>query len=106
MVSAEEEAEMCCVCLEELPSNEDDVRTLSCGHCFHRCSVDEWLQRCPTCPLCKARAKPSTAGTDKSPRQFHDKLHRARDPYRGTTPEQNQALREQTNLHASFTTSC
>merc|ERR1719265_2194585 len=94
MVSAEE-AETCCVCLEELPSPdcEGEIRKLSCGHCFHRCCVDEWLQRCPTCPLCKARAKPSTLGADRPPRQWQDKLHRARDPYRGTTPEQSQRLK-------------
>ncbi|RKO93732.1 putative anaphase-promoting complex subunit, partial [Blyttiomyces helicus] len=42
------------VCLE---SFEEDtlVRTLSCGHLFHRACIDRWLlQKIASCPLCRA----------------------------------------------------
>jgi len=94
MVSAEE-ALTCCVCLEDLPSPdcEGEIRELDCGHCFHRCCVDSWLQRNPTCPLCKASAKPTVSSSHSPPRQWQDKLHRPRDPYRSTTPEQSARLK-------------
>ena len=43
----------CSICLE-VPEEDDDVRSLKCGHCFHQACIDPWLtsQR-GACPLCK-----------------------------------------------------
>ena len=43
----------CAICLE-VPEDDDDVRGLKCGHCYHQTCIDPWLtsQR-GACPLCK-----------------------------------------------------
>ena len=45
--------ETCAICLE-VPEDNDDVRSLKCGHCYHQACIDPWLtsQR-GACPLCK-----------------------------------------------------
>jgi hypothetical protein len=44
----------CAICIELL-ENEDEVRGLTCGHCYHQACIDPWLtQRRASCPLCKA----------------------------------------------------
>ncbi|KAH8800508.1 hypothetical protein F5884DRAFT_555101 [Xylogone sp. PMI_703] len=43
---------VCIFCLLAL-LDEDIVRGLSCGHCFHRACIDRWFQGFHhTCPLC------------------------------------------------------
>lgn len=50
----------CSLCLEDMAPPQL-VRALPCGHRFHAsdaCAcpgVDEWLQRCRACPLCRRR---------------------------------------------------
>src|SRR5277367_5497670 len=44
----------CAICIELL-EDEDEVRGLTCGHCYHQTCLDPWLtQRRASCPLCKA----------------------------------------------------
>lgn len=43
----------CAICIEVLDDN-DDVRGLTCGHCYHQKCIDPWLtNRRGACPLCK-----------------------------------------------------
>ncbi|PKU74888.1 Putative RING-H2 finger protein ATL71 [Dendrobium catenatum] len=51
--------ECCVICLENYDDmdegEENPVKILpSCGHVFHATSVDLWLQRNPTCPMCRS----------------------------------------------------
>jgi Ring finger domain len=44
----------CAICIELL-EDDDEVRGLTCGHCYHQTCIDPWLtQRRASCPLCKA----------------------------------------------------
>ena len=47
-----EEEETCPICLVEY-EHGDEIRTLSCGHDFHRDCVDEWLGGHTSCPGCR-----------------------------------------------------
>ena len=43
----------CCVCISACRDGEE-IRSLPCGHAFHRDCVDRWLVSCKqTCPLCR-----------------------------------------------------
>lgn len=43
----------CAICIELL-EDDDEVRGLTCGHCYHQTCLDPWLtQRRASCPLCK-----------------------------------------------------
>jgi Ring finger domain len=42
----------CLVCQFEYETNES-LRRLPCGHCFHKCCVDMWLQEKDVCPYCR-----------------------------------------------------
>lgn len=42
----------CSICLGKYKDN-DDLRELSCTHCFHVECVDKWLKINASCPLCK-----------------------------------------------------
>jgi len=60
----------CAICIELL-EDEDEVRGLTCGHCYHQTCLDPWLtQRRASCPLCKADyyipKPPSTEPNDAS----------------------------------------
>lgn len=52
----------CMVCLTDFAIG-DECRRLPCNHVFHTTCVDEWLQRCTDCPLCKANV-------DRAVRQY------------------------------------
>ena len=52
----------CAVCLDAF-SDGDELRTLSCGHCYHRRCIDHWLLGCTcdeaaTCPQCRQPVSP------------------------------------------------
>ncbi|XBI78124.1 hypothetical protein VPH35_087869 [Triticum aestivum] len=54
----------CAVCPAEY-ADGDELRQLpGCKHAFHRLCVDEWLQRRPSCPLC--RMSPPAVTTEDS----------------------------------------
>lgn len=42
----------CPVCLDSIQV-DDDVKTTSCNHIFHRRCVDQWLSNHNTCPECR-----------------------------------------------------
>merc|ERR1712129_445976 len=42
----------CVICIQDLVDG-DEVRTMPCGHTFHRECMDVWLQRSRFCPLCR-----------------------------------------------------
>lgn len=43
---------ICSICLGKYQDN-DELRELSCTHCFHVECVDKWLKINASCPLCK-----------------------------------------------------
>jgi hypothetical protein len=50
---ADGDAELkCLVCQSEYEDN-DTLRRLPCGHCFHADCVDQWLTRTDQCPYCR-----------------------------------------------------
>lgn len=42
----------CPICLDTFQINED-VRVLSCKHCFHKNCIDSWLRSMLKCPICR-----------------------------------------------------
>lgn len=42
----------CSICLEEFEQN-DQLKKLSCNHCFHIACIDQWLGTKKNCPLCR-----------------------------------------------------
>ena len=46
----------CMICLSEFEQGER-LRRLPCAHVYHQPCIDEWLQRCPECPLCKTNVQ-------------------------------------------------
>jgi Ring finger domain len=47
------QGDSCAICLETL-RDEDHIRCLKCGHCYHQTCIDPWLtSRRGACPLCK-----------------------------------------------------
>ncbi len=40
----------CCICLED---NEIDLKTLLCGHKYHRECIETWFTKEESCPLCR-----------------------------------------------------
>ena len=53
-ISEGNEEQSCGICLEEKNKGQE-CRELSCGHSFHRECIDPWLQKNPTCPLCREK---------------------------------------------------
>jgi|SRR5690606_12359895 len=43
--------DICGICREELMSN---VRVLECKHVFHESCINDWINRCATCPFCRS----------------------------------------------------
>jgi hypothetical protein len=46
----------CTVCQFDYEENEK-IRQLKCGHCFHCECVDNWLEKDKKCPVCKFENK-------------------------------------------------
>ncbi|GAQ83870.1 Zinc finger RING-type domain containing protein [Klebsormidium nitens] len=46
----------CTICLDT-PEEGDVIKRLPCMHIFHQKCIDDWLQRQPLCPICKASVR-------------------------------------------------
>jgi len=59
-MSTEQEKVECQICLEEMKKSVDNIRSLQCGHTFHKSCIDRWEKSSGTCPICrmKTRAQP------------------------------------------------
>lgn len=40
----------CCICLDE---NKENIKTLLCGHKYHKKCIEEWFTKEENCPLCR-----------------------------------------------------
>ncbi|KAM1511925.1 hypothetical protein PS1_024009 [Malus domestica] len=49
---AEETSAECCICLKRLEVGEE-AKEMPCNHRFHPVCIDSWLERRPSCPLCR-----------------------------------------------------
>ncbi|RLN15527.1 hypothetical protein C2845_PM02G13760 [Panicum miliaceum] len=65
----------CCVCISACRDGEE-IRSLPCGHAFHRDCVDRWLARCRrTCPLCRLHVGGGAVGlADEEQHQLSEDL--------------------------------
>ncbi|AQK65336.1 E3 ubiquitin-protein ligase RNF167 [Zea mays] len=64
----------CCVCISACRDG-DDVRSLPCGHAFHRDCVDRWLALCRrTCPLCRLHVGGPAVGLAEQQQQLSEDL--------------------------------
>ena len=41
---------VCSICLDE---DTENIKTLLCGHKFHKDCIEEWVNKEETCPLCR-----------------------------------------------------
>ena len=48
---SENSPEECSICFEEITNN--NLKTLNCGHIFHKNCIDSWLKINPICPYCR-----------------------------------------------------
>jgi len=74
-----EEEETCPICLVEY-SDGDEIRTLSCGHDFHRGCVDEWLRCHTSCPGCRRCFSDSPLDTNQPTPEGGDLAEENYDP--------------------------
>jgi hypothetical protein len=82
--------EACSICLGDL-EDDDQVKEMLCGHCFHTPCLDEWLSRQFVCPLCKRRPTPMSG----------DGLnHRTYSPQPGSGMEPPRTMRDIRQEHA------
>ncbi|KAL3253636.1 hypothetical protein MRX96_054428 [Rhipicephalus microplus] len=44
----------CSICLEDLNADRQEIRALSCRHCFHEQCLKEWFKTERTCPNCRS----------------------------------------------------
>ena len=47
--------EECSICFEEI--KDKDLKSLKCGHFFHKNCIDSWLKINPICPYCREYTK-------------------------------------------------
>lgn len=60
------ESDFCVIC--QIAYEEGDkLATLDCGnsHIYHLCCINNWLERSPTCPLCREEIYPYDENSDK-----------------------------------------
>ena len=61
------ETEDCIMCCE--PIKLEDSKSLRCGHRFHAGCLQTWLQRKPTCPMCREDAREEAASATQRERR-------------------------------------
>lgn len=61
----------CPICLETYTVGED-IRVLSCKHCFHKNCIDSWLKTMLKCPVCR---NPVTKLADSPRYEFYQSLN-------------------------------
>ncbi|KAM0679686.1 hypothetical protein GINT2_002094 [Glugoides intestinalis] len=61
----------CPICLETYSAGED-IRLLSCKHCFHKNCIDSWLKTMLKCPVCR---NPVTKLADSPRYEFYQSLN-------------------------------
>lgn len=44
----------CSICLSDFCKDQTILRSLPCGHSFHRDCIDRWFERSTLCPICKS----------------------------------------------------
>lgn len=54
-VSMEILEDNCPVCMDRDEENPEEIKTLRCGHKFHKECVDRWFQEDGSCPMCRNR---------------------------------------------------
>jgi len=59
-------AAQCSVCMDELRLGEE-VKRLSCEHCFHAACIAPWLKMHATCPVCRTQLQPDPAMDEEPP---------------------------------------
>ena len=56
--------EHCSICRNSFDENSlnnknvekrDNIAIGKCGHCFHKCCIDNWLKEQPNCPICATK---------------------------------------------------
>jgi len=120
----DDEPPCCLICLVDY-ENGDEVRTLPCGHDFHKECVDSWLYNHSSCPACRSSIDRSVllstdeaqhshvaASDDQTPWTAWSNLARAIftnriTPFRRIEEEaeENSAANTSTHQHTSATTS-
>ncbi|XP_019186434.1 PREDICTED: E3 ubiquitin-protein ligase CIP8-like [Ipomoea nil] len=66
MAYDERDGGCCVICLEVLTAGIDVVGVMPCSHCsFHHDCLSSWLERSPSCPLCR-RKMPAAAADSTS----------------------------------------
>jgi len=84
---ADEANSTCCICIDDFEIHERVTR-LPCGHLFHRCCVEDWLQKHCTCPVCRYELPTSDPGFEQG-RQ--DRMQQQRPRYRKRALERKSA---------------
>jgi hypothetical protein len=78
----------CCpICLVEYAAGEE-IRSLPCGHDFHKTCVDPWLLSSPTCPFCRDSLRDLEYNTSRmNMAPGHDVFQRFRSIFSGSGQE-------------------
>lgn len=45
----------CAICMDHDETTAEEIKTLACGHKFHKECVDRWFQEDGSCPMCRNR---------------------------------------------------
>ncbi|XP_019154650.1 PREDICTED: uncharacterized protein LOC109151188 [Ipomoea nil] len=66
-IACDERDRCCVICLEVLTAGIDVVGVMPCSHCsFHDDCLSSWLERSPSCPLCRRKTAAAAAAASDS----------------------------------------